>query len=76
MPSRIQRHLELLALSEPLQRHAHALQSDVNASFFLVHRALSQAFAEGSGDLRPSRGLEASLRADIDHGFQVDHERA
>ena len=65
MTSRTKRHLELLALSRPLHRYARALQPDVNASFFLVHRAMSKAFAEPNGALRPAAELEASLRADI-----------
>lgn len=66
MPSRAARHLELLTLSHPLQRYARALLPDLNASFLLVHRALSRAFAERASSLRPSVGLEASLRADMD----------
>jgi len=73
MPSRAQRHLELLALSHPLRRYARSLQSDDNAAFLLVHRALSNAFAEKDGDLRPSVGLEASLRADMDRGVRAVH---
>ncbi len=69
MTSRTKRHLELLSLSRPLHRYARALQPDVNASFLLVHRAMSKAFAEPNGALRPSAGLEASLRADIE-GFR------
>jgi len=73
MPSRASRHLQLLTLSHPLQRYARTLQPDVNASFLLVHRALSRAFAECDEDLRPSVGLEASLRADMDrHSGRVD----
>jgi len=66
MPSRAERHLELLTLSHPLQRYARTVQPDVNACFLLVHRALSKAFAERDAGLRPSIGLEASLRADVD----------
>ena len=73
MPSRTERHLELLALSKPLHRYARSLQSDDNAAFLLVHRALSRAFAEKDGDLRPSAGLEASLRADVDNGVRAVH---
>jgi hypothetical protein len=69
MPSRAKRHLELLTLSHPLQRYARTLEPDVNASFLLVHRALSRAVAERGGALRPSIGLEASLRADINDGL-------
>lgn len=76
MPSRTERHLELLALSRPLHRYARSLQSDANASFFLVHRALSKAFAEKGGDLRPSAGLEASLRADMEGSLRTLHARA
>jgi hypothetical protein len=76
MPSRTERHLELLALSQPLHRHARSLQSDANAAFLLVHRALSKAFAEKEGDLRPSAGLEASLCADIDGSLRNLHARA
>jgi hypothetical protein len=65
MPSRAERHLELLKLSRPLHRYARTLQPDVNASFMLVHRALAKALAEE--DLRPSAGLEASLCADMVH---------
>jgi hypothetical protein len=66
MLSRAQRHLDLLTLSHPLQRYARTVQPDVNASFLLVHRALSKAFAEQGRALRPNVGLEASLRADMD----------
>ena len=66
MPSLAERHLELLTLSHPLQRYARSLQPDVNVSFLLVHRVLSTAFAEHAAELRPSFGLEASLRADMD----------
>lgn len=72
MPSRTKRHLELLALSHPLHRYASALQPDVNASLFLVHRAMSKAFAEGNSALRSAVGLEASLRADIDSFMSSD----
>ena len=65
MTSRTKRHLELLALSRPLHRYARALQPDVNASFLLVHRAMSKAFADPHGAPRPAAELEASLRADI-----------
>jgi len=73
MPSRTERHLELLALTHPLHRYARSLQADDNAAFLLVHRALSRAFAEQDGDLRPSVGLEASLRADMDRGLRTVH---
>lgn len=76
MPPRTKRHLALLALSQPLNRYARALQPDANASFLLVHKALSAAFAEPSGALRPTVGLEASLRADIDRGFRSSNVRA
>jgi hypothetical protein len=64
MPARARRRLELLQLSEPLRRYASSLTPDINASSFLVHQALSAAFAEA--DVRPSVGLEASLRRDIE----------
>ncbi len=63
-PARDGRRLELLQLSEPLRRYARNLTADVNASSFLVHQALNAAFAEA--DVRPSAGLEFSLRRDID----------
>jgi hypothetical protein len=66
MPCHVGRHLELLTLSHPLQAYARTLQPDVNASFLLVHETLSRAFAERGRDLRPSAGLEASLRDDMD----------
>lgn len=75
MPSRAERHLELLKLSHPLHRYARTLQSDTNASFLLVHHALSRAFAEEDGGLRPSTGLEASLRADMETSFRAAHAR-
>ncbi len=67
MSHRTRRHLELLKLARPLQRYATSLQPhpDGNASAFLVHTALAAAFAETPCE-RPSAGLEASLRADID----------
>jgi len=64
MPARTRRRLELLQLSDPLRRYATSLNPDVNASSLMVHHALSGAFAEL--DMRPSLGLEASLRRDID----------
>lgn len=64
MPMRARRRIELLQLSEPLRRYASNLDPDVNASSLLVHQALSAAFAET--EARPSVGLEASLRRDID----------
>ena len=64
MPARARRRLELLQLSEPLRRYACSLDSDINASSFLVHQALSAAFAEPKG--RPDGELETSLRRDID----------
>jgi len=67
MPSRLERHLEILALSRPLQRYARARQPDVNASLLLVHQALSRAFAETGPGQRPSAGLGASLRTEVDH---------
>ena len=73
MPSRAERHLELLKLSRPLHHYARTLLSDTNASFLLVHQALSGAFAEKDGGLRPSAGLEASLRADMDGAFRSSH---
>ena len=73
MPSRSERHLELLKLSRPLHRYARTLRSDTNASFLLVHQALSRAFAEEDGGLRPSAGLEASLRADMDDSARTSH---
>jgi hypothetical protein len=75
MPSNAHRQLELLKLSHPLQRYARTLQPDVNASLLLVHRALSRAFAERGGGVRPSAGLEASLRADMDRQMGVADAR-
>jgi hypothetical protein len=51
------------------------LQPDANASFMLVHRALSAAFAEPSC-ARTSVGLEASLKADIKLSFRQWTARA
>lgn len=65
-PARDKRHIELLKLSNPLHGYAGTLRSDPNASYFLVHAAMIRAFAEADGELRPSEGLEASLRADMD----------
>jgi hypothetical protein len=47
MPARPNYHLALLALAKPLRRYAAAQQreDDVNASYMLVHQALSTAFA-------------------------------
>lgn len=64
MNSRTRRHLELLALSRPLARFARPLRADANASSFLVHQALTSAFAEAP-DQRSSATLEASLQQDI-----------
>ena len=65
MTDRAPRHLELLRLTQSLQRYALALQSDVNAAFLLVHHTLSRAPAQRSDELAalPS---EASLRREID----------
>ena len=63
--ARALRCIELLRLSEPLRRYASSLTPDINASSFLVHQALSAAFTKA--DVRPTAGLEASLRRDIDH---------
>jgi hypothetical protein len=68
--------VELLTLSHPLQRYARTLQPDVNASFLLVHRVLSRAFAERGVSRRSSVGLEASLRADLDRQSGAANERA
>jgi hypothetical protein len=64
MTARLRRHLELVALSKPLERFARPLQADANASSFLVHQALANAFAEAP-HLRSSATLEASLQQDI-----------
>jgi len=64
MPSRTVRNLEIIRLGTPLRRFANGLQSDPNASSFLVHQAFSSAFAEPP-ELRRSDELEASLRGDI-----------
>jgi hypothetical protein len=64
MPSRTTRNLEIIRLGAPLRRFARKLQPDPNASSFLVHRAVSSAFAEPP-ELRRSDELEASLRGDI-----------
>ena len=71
MTDRTRRHLDLLALSHGLNGYARAREPDANASHLLVHQALSKAFAESVDRLRPQAGLEASLRADIDHGLLV-----
>jgi len=76
MPSRAERHLELLKLSRPLHRFARTLQPDINASFLLVHQALAGAFAEDGGQLRPTAGLESSLRADMADAFLASDAHA
>ena len=68
LTNRIKRHIELLELAPGLRRYAGERQVDANAAFFLVHQALSAAFAE-LPDLRSSASLEGSLRRDIDRGF-------
>ena len=68
MPSRTTRDLELVRLGPHLRRFASGLHPDPNASSFLVHQALSSAFAEPT-NLRRSDDLEASLRGDIAHLF-------
>ena len=65
MAARAKRRLELLALGEPLRRYAGRLRADTNASFMLVHQALSAAFREAP-DARDGDALEASLKRDID----------
>lgn len=76
MPLRTTRHLELLQLARPLRRFAHSLQPDPNAASYLVHQALSRAFAEPV-ELRRSDELETSLRGDIARLFTgpVTHSR-
>jgi hypothetical protein len=64
MPSRTARNLEIIRLGAPLRRFARGLQPDPNASSFLVHQALSSAFAEPP-ELRRSDELEGALRGDI-----------
>jgi hypothetical protein len=68
MAARTKRRLELLALAEPLRRYAGRIQSDQNASFMLVHQALSAALREPP-EARDGQGLEATLRHDIDRRF-------
>ena len=72
---RTRRHLELLDLVPPLRRYASSLQSDQNASWFLVHEALAAAFAEAPG-LRALDGLEASLRQHIADSFALGERHA
>ena len=69
MPGRARRRVELLQLSEPLRRYAGGLDPDINASSFLVHQTLSAAFTEL--EMRPSAGLEASLRQDINRNWAL-----
>ena len=73
MPARTRRHLQLLNLARPLRRYAGALHQDRNVSFFLVHQALSAAFAEEPA-LRSSDSLEASLQDDISRSLAWDGE--
>ncbi len=73
MSVRTGRHVELLELSAPLHRYASSLQTDANASSFLVHRALAAAFAK-QPQLRPGLSLEASLREDIDRSFALQDQ--
>lgn len=68
MPSRAARNLAIIRLGAPLRRFASRLQPDPNASSFLVHQALSSAFAEPP-QLRRNDDLEASLRGDISRLF-------
>jgi len=65
MPVRTNRHLQLLELSKHLHRYAKSLQEDVNASYLLVHRTLSGAFAERTPAERSTEDLQTSLRADL-----------
>ena len=73
MPASTRRRLEMLQLSERLRQYASHLTPDFDASSFLVHQALSAAFAEA--ELRPSVGLEAGLRRDIDRNFAFARAR-
>ena len=68
MAARTRRRLELLALGEPLRRYAGRMQADQNASFMLVHQALSAALREDP-EACDARFLETSLRRDIDRRF-------
>ena len=70
MPSRKERHLELLKLSRPLHRYARTLQPDANASFLLVHRAMARASPKRAGACARAPAWSASLRADMDDTFR------
>jgi hypothetical protein len=68
--SRARRHLNILALSAPLHRQARALQGDVNASFLLVHGAMSRAFADPAEPEAPAPDLARTLHADLLAAFR------
>ena len=75
MPARQNYHLALLALAKPLRRYAAAQQreDDVNASYMLVHEALSTAFA------KPARSsimsIAAALRDHVNQGLTARGRR-
>jgi hypothetical protein len=73
MPKITKRNLEVLKLDEPLRQYAETLTGDANVSSGLVHGALLAAFS-APPSLKPSAGLEASLRSHID--LNAEHLRA
>ena len=74
--SRTRRHLNVLAHSAPLHRQARELQSDVNASYLLVHDTLSKAFAQTPGVQPTDKDLAEALRADLLQTFRASDDRA
>ena len=74
--TRTRRHLNILALADPLHRQASQLQSDVNASFLLVHNTMSKAFAEPEQAHAPAQDLAQALHADLLHNFHAAAPKA
>ena len=72
------RHLEIINLTQSLQRYAGALQNDVNAAFLLVHEVIARALRNPAVLQLAYVRLEPQLRRDIDraHGDRAHGDRA
>jgi hypothetical protein len=74
MTNRPDPRLELVRLSDSLQHHAIGLQSDANAAFMLVHKAMARAFQQPA-DRLAALPLEETLRQDIDRAYAAGARR-
>jgi hypothetical protein len=73
MPRPNDPRLELISLSDSLQKHAATLQGDANAAFMLVHKAMSRALQQPSEKLA-ALPLEATLRRYIDRAHAAGQD--